>query len=168
MGYAFELVIQAMADAQTQRAFQKQPTIFVGAKRLLRSKSSKPGRFVREVCLGFKTPRSAREGNYIDKKCPWTGNVSIRGRILRGTVVSTKMERTVVLRRDYLHYITKYNRFEKRHRNLPAHCSPALKLSHGDLVIVGQCRPLSKTVRFNVLDIVSSIGGKKKFDQFLS
>ena len=34
------------------------------------------------------------------------------------------MSRTVVLRRDYLHYIKKYNRFEKRHHNLPAHCAP--------------------------------------------
>lgn len=27
----------------------------------------------------------AIEGTYIDKKCPFTGNVSIRGRILSGT-----------------------------------------------------------------------------------
>lgn len=28
----------------------------------------------------------AVEGTYIDKKCPFTGNVSIRGRILSGKV----------------------------------------------------------------------------------
>jgi small subunit ribosomal protein S11e len=32
---------------------------------------------------GFKTPEEAISGNYIDKKCPFTGNVSIRGRILK-------------------------------------------------------------------------------------
>ena len=44
-----------------------------------------------------------------DKKCPFTGNVSIRGRILTGKVVSTKMTRTLIIRRDYLHYIPKYS-----------------------------------------------------------
>lgn len=43
-----------------------------------------------------------------DKKCPWTSNVSIRGRILSGKVISTKMTRTIIVRRDYLHYVPKY------------------------------------------------------------
>ena len=46
---------------------------------------------------------------HVDKKCPFTGNVSIRGRILTGRVVSTKMTRTIIIRRDYLHYIPKYS-----------------------------------------------------------
>jgi small subunit ribosomal protein S11e len=96
------------------------------------------------------------QGTYVDKKCPFTGNVSIRGRILKGVVVSTKMNRTVVIRRDYLRYITKYRRYEKRHKTLPAHCSPAFLVKEGDVVTVGQCRPLSKTVRFNVLKVESA------------
>lgn len=51
---------------------------------------------------------------FSDKKCPFTGNVSIRGRILTGKVVSTKMTRTIVIRRDYLHYIPKYSTLEDR------------------------------------------------------
>ena len=69
----------------------------------------------------------AMEGTYIDKKCPFTGDVSIRGRILTGVVQSMKMKRTLVIRRDYLHYIKKYNRFEKRHKNLAAHVSPCFR-----------------------------------------
>ena len=120
----------------------------------------------KSIGLGFKTPQDAKEGLYIDKKCPWTGNVSIRGKMLRGVVVSTKMKRTVVIRRDYLHYIKKYNRYEKRHKNVPAHCSPAFKLNVGDNIIVGQCRPLSKTVRFNVLSVVSEVAGAKAFSKY--
>jgi ribosomal protein uS17 len=82
-----------------------------------------------------------------DKKCPFTGLVSIRGRILTGTVVSTKMHRTLIIRREYLHFIPKYSRYEKRHKNLAAHVSPAFRVEEGDQVTVGQCRPLSKTVR---------------------
>jgi len=85
----------------------------------------------------------------------------------RGVVVSTKMRRTVVVRRDYLHYIKKYNRFEKRHKNLTAHCSPAFpRVKEGDVVTVGQCRPLSKTIRFNVIKVDAkreSGSGKKAF-----
>lgn len=68
-------------------------------------------------------------GTYIDKKCPFTGNVSIRGRILTGVVVKMKMQRTIVIRRDYLHFIKKYRRYEKRHRNMSVHCSPAFRLT---------------------------------------
>lgn len=156
---------------QTEKAFQKQPSVFQNKKRVLLNKAdNKESRFWRNVGLGFKTPREAIEGTYIDKKCPFTGNVSIRGRILTGVITKNKMKRTLVVRRDYLHYIKKYNRFEKRHRNISAHVSPAFKdIDIGDSVVVGQCRPLSKTVRFNVLKVVKDlkqVKAKKQFNKF--
>jgi small subunit ribosomal protein S11e len=126
--------------------------VFLNYKRVV--PKNKDGRWYKNVGLGFTTPSEAINGTYIDKKCPFTGNVSIRGRILTGIVKSTKMERTIILRREYLHYIRKYNRYEKRHKNLAAHCSPAfVGIQVGDMVTVGECRPLSKTVRFNVLKV---------------
>lgn len=93
--------------------------------------------------------------------------VSIRGRILTGRVVSTKMHRTIIIRREYLHYVPKYNRYEKRHKNLAAHVSPAFRVEEGDWVTVGQCRPLSKTVRFNVLRVLPRTGkAVKAFNKF--
>ena len=53
-------------------------------------------------------------GTYIDKKCPFTGNISIRGRILSGIVKSTKMNKTIIVRRNYVHYIKKYARYVLR------------------------------------------------------
>ncbi|CAI5488725.1 unnamed protein product [Closterium sp. Naga37s-1] len=153
---------------QTERAFQKQQGVFlcgdVSAKKKLRTPGKAGNRYYKNVGLGFKTPREAIEGTYIDKKCPFTGNVSIRGRILAGTVLSTKMNRTITIRRDYLHFVRKYQRYEKRHSNLSAHVSPCFRVKEGDQVIVGQCRPLSKTVRFNVLKVMphGSDGGKGK------
>lgn len=76
------------------------------------------------------------------------------------------MHRTIIIRREYLHYIPKYNRYEKRHKNLAAHVSPAFRVQEGDVVTVGQCRPLSKTVRFNVLKVVTSASGSKGFEKF--
>jgi small subunit ribosomal protein S11e len=135
-----------MAD-QTQKAFQRQDAAPVGIA------ARKAKRWWKNVGLGFATPKEAINGTYIDKKCPFTGNVSIRGRIFRAMVVSNKMTRTIIVRRNYLHYIKKYNRFEKRHHNTAVHCSPCFDVKEGDIVTCGQCRPLSKTVRFNVVKV---------------
>ncbi|KAL9253188.1 Small ribosomal subunit protein uS17z-like protein [Drosera capensis] len=145
---------------QTEKAFLKQPKVFLSSKKVVKGKRPGKGgsRFWKNIGLGFKTPREAIEGTYIDKKCPFTGTLSIRGRILAGTCH---------VRRDYLHYIKKYQRYEKRHSNIPAHISPCFRVKEGDHVIIGQCRLLSKTVRFNVLKVIpagSSAGaGKKAF-----
>ena len=153
---------------QTEKSYQKQDAIFVARKRAVGNQRAKPMRFIKSVGLGIKTPNTAIEANYVDKKCPFTGNVSIRGRILKGLVISTKMKRTIIVRRDYLHYITKYRRFEKRHKNIAVHCSPAFPVKEGDIVTIGQCRPLSKTVRFNVVahEPQRVISGKKSFRIF--
>ena len=112
---------------------------------------------------GFETPKEAINGLYIDKKCPFTGNVSIRGRILRGVVKSTKMKNAIVIKRNYLHFIQKYQRYMKRHKNFTVHCSPCFEPKVGDEVICGQCRPLSKTIRYNVVKCINkgSSGGKQ-------
>uniref|UniRef100_A0AC35TSH5 40S ribosomal protein S11 n=1 Tax=Rhabditophanes sp. KR3021 TaxID=114890 RepID=A0AC35TSH5_9BILA len=156
---------------QTERAYQKQSAVFQNPKAIFSKTEGTAGllkkRYVKSIGLGFKTPKEATTGQYIDAKCPFTGNVSIRGRILTGVVTKRKMQKTVVLRRDYLHYIPKYRRYEKRHKNLAAHCSPAFRdLIAGDIVTVGECRPLSKTVRFNVLKVHSRGRAKKAFVKF--
>merc|ERR1712096_306748 len=153
-------------NAQTERVYQRQPIVFVNHKRQLTA-SKKKLRHVKSVGLGFKTPREAFEGSYIDKKCPFTGNVSIRGRILTGVITKMKMQRTIVVRRDYLHYIRKYNRYEKRHKNISVHLSPCFRdVQVGDTATIGECRPLSKTVRFNVLKVTKAAGAKKQFQKF--
>jgi hypothetical protein len=52
---------------QSERAFQKQPHIFLNNKS--KAKSSKVGksgrRWYKDVGLGFRTPKTAIEGNYI-------------------------------------------------------------------------------------------------------
>jgi small subunit ribosomal protein S11e len=47
------------------------------------------------------------------------------------------MTRTAVIRRDYMHYVKKYNRYEKRHTNIPVHLSPALTCKEGDIIFAG-------------------------------
>lgn len=153
------------ANEQTEKAFQKQSGISLGSLKGKVGKKSKKQRFVREVGLGFKVPEEARTGTYIDKKCPFTGEVSIRGRIYpNGIVKSTKMKNTIIVRRNYIHLQKKYNRYEKRHSNTPTHISPCFRVNVGDIVTIGQCRPISKTVRFNVLRVERvSAANQKQF-----
>ena len=67
-------------------------------------------------------------------------------------MVSAKMDKTVVVRRDYLHYAPKYKRYERRHGHVPAHNPPCLEAKEGDHVKIAECRPLSKTVSFVVVE----------------
>ena len=77
------------------------------------------------------------------------------------------MQRSIVVRREYLHFVRKYQRYEKRHTNITCHLPPCFRVRQGDTVTIGQCRPLSKTIRFCVLRIdKSSAGGRKKFNAF--
>mmetsp|Transcript_5035 Transcript_5035/g.7478 ORF Transcript_5035/g.7478 Transcript_5035/m.7478 type:complete len:165 (+) Transcript_5035:41-535(+) len=151
----------AELHVQHEKAFQKQQPIFLGNKlstlkkknATLSDKERRGVRYWKNVGLGFKTPRTAIEGQYIDKKCPFTGGVSVRGKIIRGIVKSTKMRRSIVVRRDYMKYVPKYNRYERRHKNITAHCTPAFRVEEGDHVVIGECRPLSKTISYNVLKV---------------
>ncbi|MCS7386264.1 MAG: 30S ribosomal protein S17 [archaeon GB-1867-005] len=96
---------------------------------------------------GVKAP----EQQCDDPHCPFHGHIKVRGKILEGVVVSSKMQRTVVVQRDYLHYVPKYKRYEKRRSRIAAHNPPCINAKEGDKVKIMECRPLSKTVSFVVI-----------------
>ncbi|KAL1764381.1 40S ribosomal protein S11, partial [Sigmodon hispidus] len=130
-----------MADIQTECAYQKQSTIFQNKQGVLLGETGKEKfpEYYKNVGLGFKMPKEAIEGTYIDKKCPFAGNISIPGHILSGVFTKTKMKRTIVICNDYLHYNRKYNRFEKLHKDMSVHLSPCFRdvqISH--IVTVGE------------------------------
>jgi small subunit ribosomal protein S17 len=87
-----------------------------------------------------------------DPNCPFHGSLSIRGRVLKGRVTSDKMDKTVIVRRDFLRYAPKYKRYERRHSHIPAHNPPCVKASENDRVKIAECRPISKTVSFVVVE----------------
>jgi len=87
-----------------------------------------------------------------DPNCPFHGKLSVRGRVLEGPVISAKMDKTVVVRRDYLKYSPKFKRYERRHSHIPAHSPPCMDAKEGDRVRIAECRPISKTVSFVVVE----------------
>ena len=89
-------------------------------------------------------------------KCPWHGKLKIRGRVFKGKVVSSKARDTAVVEWNYYHYVPKYERYERRKTRVSAHSPPCINVKTGDIVLIGECRPLSKSKRFVVIEKVNS------------
>ncbi len=105
--------------------------------------------------LALKKPKKSCE----DKNCPFHGSLRIRGRVLDGVVISAKMDKTVVVRRDYQLYVPKFRRYERRHSHINAHNPPCLDVQEGDRARIAECRPVSKTVSFVVVEKVEAERG---------
>lgn len=103
---------------------------------------------VRNIGLDVRPPRRICE----DPLCPFHGHLKVRGKVLTGRVVSVKSSKTVVVEREYLHYVRKYMRYEKRRSKIHAHLPPCIGASEGDEVTIAECRPLAKTVSFVVVE----------------
>lgn len=89
-----------------------------------------------------------------DSDCPFHGKLPIRGILLTGVVYKKKMNKSVVIEREHMVYVRKYKRFMRRRTHLSAHLPPCVEVDVGDRVRVGECRPLSKTISFVVLEKV--------------
>ncbi|MDG7008136.1 MAG: 30S ribosomal protein S17 [Nitrososphaerota archaeon] len=87
-----------------------------------------------------------------DDKCPFHGSIKVRGRLLNGKAVSTAGKSFAVVEMEYLHMIPKFNRGERRRSRVSAHVPPCIEVQDGDSVTLGECRPLSKTISFVVVE----------------
>jgi len=87
-----------------------------------------------------------------DKYCPFHGTLPIRGQIITGVVSAVKMKNSILVQREYMSYVPKYERYEKRTSKYSAHCPPCIKLQEGDRVRIAECRPLSKTISFVAIE----------------
>ena len=97
-----------------------------------------------------------------DENCPIHGSLSTRGRILTGIVISTKMQRTAIIEWERRLYVSKYERFEKRRSRVKAHNPNCINAKDGDLVKIMECKPLSKTKNFAIIEV---IGKEKRFKE---
>lgn len=67
------------------------------------------------------------------------------------------MTKTVTVERDYLNYVPKYTRYEKRKSRIMAHNPPCLEIHEGDRVKIAECRPISKEVAFVVVEKLTGL-----------
>ena len=103
---------------------------------------------VKDIGIDIKPPEAVCE----DINCPFHGSLPVRGQMIDGVVVSTRMDRTAVVERNYLKYQKKYERYEKRTSRYSAHSPPCLQVSVGDKVRIMECRPIAKTVSFVIVE----------------
>lgn len=102
------------------------------------------------------TVEKKKEEGCEDANCPVHGSLAVRGALLEGQVVSDKMQGTVIVQRDFLSKDKKYERYLKSRSRMPAHNPPCINAKAGDFVRIGECRRLSKSVSFVVLEKSSS------------
>ncbi|MGB9978359.1 30S ribosomal protein S17 [Methanobacterium sp.] len=88
-----------------------------------------------------------------DPNCPFHGTLPVRGQILEGIVTSNKAERTITVERSFYKFIRKYERYEKRKSKIKAHLPDCMDVNVGDAVKIAECRPLSKTKNFVVIEV---------------
>jgi len=105
---------------------------------------------MRDIGLEVSTP--VKDCN--DPNCPFHGTLPVRGQVFDCTVVSDKMDNTVVVMREFEKRATKYERFEKRQSKIHAHNPPCIEAKEGDRVRIAECRPLSKTKSYVVVEVV--------------
>lgn len=87
-----------------------------------------------------------------DQKNPFNGTLRIRGSVIVGTVVSAKMQHTAIVEKQHERTVEKYERIERRTRRYAAHVPSNIDVRSGDEVVIAECRPLSKTVSFVVVE----------------
>tara|TARA_B100000214_G_C23819116_1_gene558795 strand:- start:329 stop:661 length:333 start_codon:yes stop_codon:yes gene_type:complete len=105
---------------------------------------------LRDIGVDVKKPEGEWDGN---ENCPFHGSLRVRGQIISGVVASKGMKDTVVVERQTSRYMKKFERYEKRTRRYPAHLPSCIgELSPGESVRIMECRPLSKTVKFCVIE----------------
>ncbi|MBI2068941.1 MAG: 30S ribosomal protein S17 [Candidatus Yanofskybacteria bacterium] len=79
-----------------------------------------------------------------------TNNKLQKGRILKGVIVSDKMDKTVVVEILRLKKHPKYKKYFKVTKKFKAH-NPENQYHTGDKVVIGETKPMSKEKRWIVI-----------------
>ncbi len=105
---------------------------------------------VRDIGLNVTIP----EKECDDPNCPFHGTLPVRGQLLEGEVVSSKIKKTAVVQREFTKRSSKYLRQESRRSKINAHNPPCIAAKEGDVVKIAECRPLSKTKSFVIIQVM--------------
>ena len=107
----------------------------------------------RNIGLPIKNPKKKADDG--DNKNPFNGSLSVRGKTFEGIVVKAKGKVTVTLQKESPIYFTKFRRYGRSKNRIHAHIPSNLDVKEGDRVIAAECRPISKSVSFVVIEVKS-------------
>lgn len=113
---------------------------------------------LKNIGIEVKKPK----GKCSDNNCPFHGKLPCRGRIFTGTVISFKMQKTVTVEWDRKIFLKKYERYEKKRSRVKVHNPSCVAANEGDIVKIMECRPLSKTKNFVIVEV---LGQEKDFKE---
>lgn len=102
--------------------------------------------------MAKKKEKEAGTAECGDRHCPVHGQNNPRGSVLVGEVVSDKGKKTAIVERHFLKYVPKFERFERRKSRIPVHNPPCIRAKAGDKVRIAECRKLSKTKAWVVIE----------------
>lgn len=105
----------------------------------------------RDIGLSVATPKKNPDDD--DKKNPFNGTLSIRGKLFEGTVISAGAKNTVVVEKESPIYFTKFKRYARGKSRIHAHVPSNIEVKEGDKVLAAECRPISKSVSFVVVEV---------------
>lgn len=92
------------------------------------------------------------EASCGDVKCPFHGSLRTRGRVFEGTVVSDRMQKSVIVEWPRVIKSKKYNRFARLTSRVKAHNPACINVRMGDRVRLSECRKVSRTIGFVVTE----------------
>ena len=105
---------------------------------------------MRDIGIDVKPPTAEWDG---DQNCPFHGKLRLRGQVFEGIVDRVGMDKSIIVTLENVRYMPKYERYEKRTSRIAAHLPSCIgTLDIGDNVKIMECRPLSKTVSFCVIE----------------
>ena len=101
--------------------------------------------------IGLKVKAPSRE--CTDKHCPFHGNLSVRGKLFDGKVTSSKAKQTITLTKELPMYFSKFKRYARSKNTIHAHVPECIDVESGDHVLTAECRPISKSVSYVVVEV---------------
>ena len=78
--------------------------------------------------------------------------IALRGRQFVGTVLKAKAQKTATVEWERKYFVPKYERYETRRSRVQAHNPLEINAGHGDKVVIMECRPISKTKKFVIIE----------------
>ena len=105
--------------------------------------------------IGLSVKKPTKKPLDNENNNPFAGSLSIRGKIFEGVVTKAKAKGTVVIERNAPIYFTKFRRYGRSKNKIHAHVPSNLSVREGDTVIAAECRPISKSVSFVVVEVKS-------------
>jgi len=102
----------------------------------------------RKTRISIKPPTKKCE----DNNCPFHGSLKVRGMIFLGEIVSKDTHKTATVAWERKYYIPKYERYMKKRSKIHVHNPLCINGKEGDIVKIIECRPLSKTKKFVIVE----------------